>query len=55
MIFCALLESSSPDADIDVRYTKGKGGAMADMGYTDTFIQVATDCPATAGVVPVAR
>ena len=28
---------------------------MADMGYTDTFIQVATDCPATSGVVPVAR
>ena len=28
---------------------------MADMGYTDTFIRVATDCPATCGVVPVAK
>jgi hypothetical protein len=28
---------------------------MKDMGYTDTFIRVATDCPATRGVVPVAR
>ena len=28
---------------------------MADMGYTDTFIQVATDCVVTSGVVPVAR
>lgn len=28
---------------------------MADMGYTDTFIRVATDCPATRGVVPVAK
>ncbi len=26
---------------------------MADMGYKDTFIRVATDCPATRGVVPV--
>jgi hypothetical protein len=25
------------------------------MSYTDTFIRVATDCPATRGVVPVAR
>ncbi len=28
---------------------------MPDMGYTDTFIRVAADCPATTGVVPVAR
>jgi hypothetical protein len=28
--------------------------AMKDMGFTDAFIRVATDCPANAGVVPVA-
>jgi hypothetical protein len=29
--------------------------AMKDMGYIDTFIKVATDCPTDRGVVPVAR
>jgi hypothetical protein len=24
-------------------------------GYTDTFIQVATDCPETQGVIPIAK
>ncbi len=28
---------------------------MTEMGYTDTFIRVATDCPATCSVVPVAK
>jgi hypothetical protein len=28
---------------------------MKDMGYKNTFIQVASDCPATSGVVPVGR
>lgn len=28
---------------------------MKSMGYQDTFIQVASDCPETCGVVPVAK
>jgi hypothetical protein len=28
---------------------------MKDMGYRDAFIRVASDCPATRGVVPVAK
>ena len=28
---------------------------MKDMGFRDTFIQVAADCPATRGVVPIGK
>jgi hypothetical protein len=33
----------------------GGGTLMKDMGYADTFILVATDCPAERGVIPPAR
>ncbi len=32
-----------------------KGCLLKSMGYRDTFIQVATNCQETCGVVPVAR
>src|SRR4051794_3315646 len=33
----------------------GRSQPMKDMGFTDTFIKVAADCPATQGVVPVGK